>query len=254
MNRYLMCVVFGLATLTISTQASADILFQNPSDYGGPTGYDAFPSQLPLPIGSSNQILYSEFSLSSSSPVGSIEWQGAYVNEFASPAPSPTAIGFNFYLFQGDATAPNLGQLLYANFIATGTGTPGFVQETFNSKDAGFILVNGAQTTAAIYDYSVSIPGQVLPLNTALWLSIVAVTPNDLGSPDWAWISGGSASGLGTYFDFNGGGLGVASSRDRTFTLRGVPEPSSLALAGLGIGILFVRRLKARRTGPPKAE
>jgi hypothetical protein len=254
MNRRLTYIVLGIAALATSTAARADILFQNPSDYGGPTGYNAFASQISLGTGNS-QVLYSEFSLSSSIPVGGIQWQGAYVNEFASPAPTPTAIGFDFFIYQGDATAPNLGNLLYDNFIGIGNGTSGFVQENFNSNDPNFFLTNGIQTTAAVYDYSVSIPPTtLLPLNTPLWLSIVAITPNDLGSPDWAWNSGGSASGLGTFFNFNGNGLSGPLDRDRTFTitgLRSVPEPASLiscAIGGLTAIGFGLRRRKAKAT------
>ena len=120
-----MCAVLGIAVLATSTQARADIFFQNPADYGGPNGYDAFSSQLSLST-NNNQTLYSEFSLSSGTPVGAIQWQGAYVNEFASSAPSPTAIAFNFYVYQGDSTTPNLGNLALCQFHRHRSGHPWF--------------------------------------------------------------------------------------------------------------------------------
>lgn len=229
----------ALASLYGTAQADP-VLFENAPSF--PDSYSSYTSQFD---GLVDVLVFDSFSLAEGGLVGSMTWQGLYVSADLMQNPSPpVALSFTIDVRTDAGGTP--GASIYTGTFDVGAG-PGEVAEAFLADDPNFFLGFTDQTTAAIYNYSLDLT-QPLALagSTTYWLLVRANTPTPVGLPFWGWNSGGDPAGTSLQF-FDGGVSELAG--DRAFSLSAVPEPSTLALAGLPVllGLLrHWRRFQAR--------
>jgi hypothetical protein len=226
------CLLLIVVLAAVPPAVRADVLYSNPADPS--TNYDAFVSQND---GTNAGWQYSSYTLSQDSLVTGVSWQGLYVSEnLPDNPPPPDATSFTLSLYASVGGLP--GGFLGSETIAVGAGG---VQETFVENAPFYFNFQPPETTAAIYDYSVTLPTPFeLPGGIQYFGSIVANTTNPVGYPVWAWFSGGDNGP--TYASYQDG---PTSELSRAFTLYGsvVPEPSSFVMLLFGATTLpFLRK------------
>lgn len=228
------------AALGLAAPARAALLYDSPPMFPGT--YNAHTSQ--VSNGTPVVYVFDAFVLPYTATVTDLTWQGLYVsNDLAANPPPPVATSFAVYITADNAGLP--GTQVFLGYYDVGAGTD-FVQETFNTDIPNFLLGFQTQTTAALYDYSLTLSsGITLAGGTTYWLNLVAYTPTDPGLPFWGWTSGGDGTGT-SFRDIVIAGTTDTVDFDRAFSLSGVaavPEPASVALlAAGGLGLLARRR------------
>jgi hypothetical protein len=227
--KQLLCVV---ALFVPSQVDAASLYIQAPSL---PGGYTTWTSGFV----DSSMNYYStldNFSLSSTSILTGISWQGDYLQ--FDPSTGNNLNG-----------APNTTQWRFAIYTAGGTSSFPFtlvtqqivpassVTETFAGTTGFFNPGSGTTTIINYYNESVTLSGITLQAKQTYYLGIFSF--NNGSGDAWSWTSSNTGDGVSyQYNTFDNATL--TRSLDRTFSLSGnvVPEPSSFAMALLGAGIL----------------
>jgi len=212
MNR-LLIYTLAMACLLVGTAgANAQVVYDNG---GGPTSNLFFRTSVTFPIAD-------DFVLSAGSTTFSrITWWGAYFGS------TPVADQMAFSLGLDDSGVPALG----------GTGT--FVP--FNSvarTDTGLTVPGLGRP---IFQFDGEIDPVTLNAGQTYWLSL-----SSIGSPDLLWATSDITTGNVHAFFFRDSTpdewRSTSTETDLAFNLS-VPEPTSLALLGLG-GLFALRRRK----------
>lgn len=229
-----------LAFLLLAAQGEAGILYTQPPTVGTGT-YTTWTSAYTDSFFDYYQTL-DNFQISSNATIGSISWQGMYLNydsstgTYSNGSPNTNDWVISLYTAGGSAAFP---YTLYA----TETVAASAVTETL----AGTATFDG--TTVDYYNESVTLPtGFVIQASQTYYLSIFS---DNGGSTDsWSWLSGSGGDGISYQYSSYSNSTGSVPL-DRTFTLysAAVPEPSGLILGLIGItcsaaGVRFARRRK----------
>jgi hypothetical protein len=221
-------------------RADADVVYSQPPEVASGS-YTTFTSAFTDPYLDYYQTL-SSFQLTSSSTIGSLSWQGTYLNY------DPTN-GFT-------NGAPNTNNWEIAIYTSGGPSdfpfTP-YSVETVNATDvtetlAGTANFEGAQVN--YYNESLSLPTSVsLQGGQAYYLSIFS---DNGGSTDsWSWLSSTTTDGQTLQYNSGSDSTAVVAG-NRTFTLYSpaVPEPSGLLLLLIGgalPSVLYTSRCRRTR-------
>jgi PEP-CTERM motif len=207
--------------LGAGTTLQAGVLYNQPFDGTG----DWYASQNDTnPGGFGNfATVYDNFTLAGGGNITGVQFTGAYANP-------PT---------QGTITAWTL------DFYNDSAGSPGSIIATGTFSGTGNETLLGTFAGYPTYTYELDFGAYGVGPGT-YWLSVVP----DLGfPPQWGWSTGTGGDGV-MYQNF----FGVLSTykNDMAFTIlgttSGVPEPASMALAGLGFGLLLMARSWRKRS------
>jgi hypothetical protein len=200
--------------------ASASALYTQPWDGGS----NLFASQNDTTGGNGNfATVFDNFMLTGAASINEVSWIGGYFNP-------PN---------QGPITAWTI------NFYADAAGQPGSLLADYSIAGTGGETSVGSVNGFPIFSYDVSLASAfAAAAGTQYWLSVVP----DLGfPPQWGWASGTGGDGS-AYQVFFGNGGSVAS--DMNFTLSNtIPEPASLALTGIGLGLVGLASWRRKRQG-----
>jgi hypothetical protein len=199
--------------------ASATAIYSQPWD-GGSTLY---ASQNDTAAGGYGEFaaVYDNFMLTGPTSISEVSWTGGYFN----PASQGTITQWDVSFYSDNAGAP--GTLLNS-YIILGTG-------------------GETSIGSAIFTYDVSLPsatGFHAAGGVTYWLSVV---PDTAFPPQWGWATGTGGDGAAYQVFF---GTGGPLQADMAFALNGgqnVPEPASLVLTGIGLGLLGLGSWRRRR-------
>lgn len=194
----------------------------------------------------------------------SINAQGiTYISALNRPSGGALAIASDAWLAQGFYTGTNSqGYRLESVGLLLGTavGNPGaFAASLYSSGGTGLpatpivgLSGTGTPTIAGVYSYAAS--GAVLPPSTEFFVIVTAGHPVTSGSYKWQYLAPGVYSdsiggwAQGHYASSVDGLVWVRSGTVAPFQFEvqatAVPEPSSLALLGLGALLLAARRFR----------
>jgi hypothetical protein len=111
--------------------------------------------------------------------------------------------------------------------------------------------MTGTLGLRTLFEYSADILPLALSANTLYWLAIDWNEPVGVSSSDWRWLADQSPAGNAAYGNWEQD-LWVtigpnASVGELDFRLTAVPEPAALALLGLALTSVAVRRRSLRR-------
>jgi hypothetical protein len=216
--------------------ARADILYNQPSTFPQSSGIRVVASQNDTSPGGFGNFAtaYDSFSLSATSAITGVGWQGGY---FA-PAQQGPISAFTLTFYQNSNGQP--GTALFSERVPIG-----------NANETRVGLESGVSGDNLIFDYTANLNGTfTAQANTTYWLSIVP----DLPFPPSFGLHAGTGPTGSSFQRFFGASF--TDTPNVAFSLLGpgpgpgIPEPTSLALWGVlglaGLGSRWRRRKPAR--------
>jgi hypothetical protein len=247
-------VALGLGLLLgpLAAPAAADVIYNQPSTFrAGNTpnsagGVGIYFSQNDTEFSPPNlyQVAYDNFKLSTTSTITGVQWQGGYNG---GPQGNITAFHLTFWpdMVVGNVHQPNTSVANPFSVTILGNG---------NEKSAG-TEIGSSGSTNLIFNYSANLPKSfTAQAGTEYWLSIFPDLDSSVAG-NWGWhtgLGGDGTSAIDTFDPAVGTPGRTFPNNDLTFALTGsaasVPEPSTLALLGLGCAAL-VGRFCTRRKG-----
>ena len=186
---------------------------------------------------------FDNFTSASSASIDRISWRGLWFAE-AAPAPAPLPLVDQWEIAFHASSAGTPGALLWTQTLAASS-----VASVFAGSG---VLTAGTTYNVNFYDYSLDMPALFnIMAGTEYWISVTAIAAEF--NPAFA-ILGATGGDDSSYQQQLGPGMSIAAAgpvaRDRALVIEGtllaVPEPASLALAGIAIVGLASRRLKTR--------
>ena len=236
-----------LLCLALSSHVQAQTtLYGQPAYLLGDYRWNSYYSSGPTTI-------YDNFTLTSASQLGTVNWQGLTVAGdilgYSHPGVNPDGLGH-----QG--VEPSTFTI---NFYSDNAGTPGALINSQTVSPTRTFVANGDLfddgALINIYSYSAPlVPTPVLQGNTKYWISIVG---NVTGGTAWGWDSG--QPGDGGHYETNATNSSWTGffGYDRAFSLGApapVPEASSFVSLGLllllGLGSVAVSRRRKAGAAP----
>jgi hypothetical protein len=249
-------VALGLGLLLgpLAAPAAADVIYDQSSTFrpgntpNSAGGVGIYFSQNDTEFSPPNlyQVAYDNFKLSTTATITAVQWQGGYTG------PAMRGNIENFHLtFWPDTLIGNVHQPNTSVANPFSVTIKGNANETLAGTETG-----SSGSPNLIFNYSANLPTSFTALGgTQYWLSIYP----DLNSSvvgNWGWHTGLGGDGVSVFdtFDPAVGPPGrFFPNNDLTFALSGsaaaVPEPSTLALLGLGCAAL-VGRFCTRKRSP----
>ncbi len=185
------------------------------------------------------------FTLTQRASIDSIQWFGSYENDNTVGFPTPTAIDF----------IPVIGICHASDCLSNGDfdDVPGFsliqyspsaAHETFLGTSSALDLAGVALTESSNYSYQVNFS---VPLQLSSGTYFLSIFPQlAAGDADWSFDAGTGGDGIS-----QAPNPSLVNNFDLAFTLNGtptanVPEPSSLLLMAVGLGIICLLSVRAR--------
>jgi len=216
MNRNILFVaaVAALALVAPAANASGILYFNNP-DYNG-----GFSSQNDTTGLGNFATVWSGFDNGGAASVDEVAWIGSYFN----PPEARTIDSFTLSFYTDNAGA--VGSFIGSRTIAGNAG------ETFLGLD-------NISDPTYLYDTLIT----PIDVNAKGWLSVVANTSGTT-TPQWGWETGEQV--VVSYQEFLGSTTQLQTAE--AFALYGnlTPEPTSMAVLGLGV-VALIRRRKASK-------
>jgi hypothetical protein len=222
--RFLVCAAALSLLLGGVGQAMAEVVYDQPSNFGAPNA-NGLASQNDPAQGGVFARAYDNFTIAAGAMITDVTWQGLTFNP---PTMNPNITGFTIQIWDNNTA---------------GGGQPGnSLSMTHIAGNAGQTFVGNEAGQFPTFNYAASITPFNATAGTQYWISIVA----DLTfPPQWGWHSGTGGDNRSVQ-DFLGSRSVIGN--DDAFTLSSAPEPGSLALFGLGgLGLLGYRCWRRRQ-------
>jgi len=214
----------GLLGRRGSTRAQAAI-YSQPTNYFG--GFYSEDDTSGGGLGS-YATTYDDFTLASTSAIGSVSWVGSILN-------SVTPTSFTISIFASTTSACPGGEPTCPSSPLYTTTVPGSAGQTFLQNDVPFNNPTYSYTDPINFTATGS---------TEYWISVVATVPS---TNDWVWESGTGGDG---YSFQTLSGTTNAILVDEAFSLNSpssVPEPMYTGLIGGGLVLLALASRRCKR-------
>ncbi len=222
--------IAALAALLLAPIAQASVQFSHPYDEASTTAFSSFY----FAPGNGAHQSFADYYWDGSFSITDFHWWGL-------PEYNNSDIdGFVFQIYDQAAGAPLPGNLLYEQFVD-------------GDANAAWVDYND-QYAYDVYSYWLDLTTPFTPATAGnYWFSVYAISDGDLGNwywalgdgdpfqADWMYVNLTDWMHLDEVAGYDPGGFAFEITGDRE-----VPEPTTLALFGIGLVGMAVRRLRRK--------